>query len=234
MLTVVPTPIGNLRDITLRALDALRDADLIAAEDTRHTGILLKAHAIEGRMISFHEHNEARRTAELIERLRAGLRLALVSDAGTPGLSDPGVRLVRAVIEEQLPYTVLPGASAAITGLIGSGFAASEFTFCGFLPNKSGRRERMITEASERRSTTIWYESPHRLLRSLEVLARIAPDRQVCVARELTKVHEEFRIGPASALLEHYTARPPKGEICLLLDAPPGKREGSPRPSGRE
>jgi len=220
MLTVVPTPIGNLRDITLRALDALKEADIIAAEDTRHTGVLLKTYEIRRPMLSFHEHNEARRTAELVEKLSSGGKVALVSDAGTPGISDPGLRLVRACIASELDYTILPGASASITSLIGSGFDPGEFYFGGFLPNKSGRRERILTEGVDRRVTCIWYESPHRIVRSLEVVAKVAPDRQVCVARELTKIHEEYRLGTAAELAAHYTARPPKGEICFLLSAP--------------
>jgi len=219
MLTVVPTPIGNLRDITLRALEALREADLIAAEDTRHTAILLRAHDLEKPLLSFHEHNEARRTAELLERMQGGLDVALVSDAGTPGISDPGARLVRGCIAAGIPYTVLPGANAAITALVGSGFDVSEFYFGGFLPNKSGRRERILSEGVEREITCVWYESPHRIVRSLEVIARVAPDRKVCVARELSKIHEEYRIGRAADLASHYTGHPPRGEICFLLSA---------------
>jgi len=219
VLTVVPTPIGNLNDITLRALAALRDADLVAAEDTRHSGLLLKHHGISKPFVSFHEHNEARRTAELVELLRAGRSIALITDAGTPSISDPGARLIRACIAESLPYTVLPGACAAITALAGSGFDTAEFWFAGFLPVKSGQRRNAVSAALARAATSIFYESPHRLIRTLEVLAELAPERRVCVARELTKMFEEYRIGTGGELLAHYTAHPPKGEICLLVAA---------------
>ncbi len=219
MLTVVPTPIGNLDDITLRALRSLQEADVVAAEDTRHSGMLLKHHCISKPFVSYHAHNEARRTAELVERMRDGTRVALITDAGMPSISDPGLRLIRACIAEGLPYTVLPGACAALTALAGSGFDTASFVFDGFLPVKSGQRRNVVTAALAREQTTIFYESPHRLLRTLEVLAELAPERPVCVARELTKKFEEYRIGPAPELVAHYTAHPPKGEICLLIAA---------------
>jgi 16S rRNA (cytidine1402-2'-O)-methyltransferase len=218
MLHVVPTPIGNLGDLTLRALEALAAADVIAAEDTRHSGLLLRHHGISKPMVSFHEHNEAMRTAELLGRLRAGGNIALITDAGTPSISDPGARLVRACMAEGLAYTVLPGPCAAITALVGSGLDASAFYFGGFLPVKSGQRLNELTAAIERAATSIFYESPHRLLKSLEVLAAIAPARFVCVARELTKKFEEFRRAVPADLVTHYTAHPPKGEICLLVE----------------
>lgn len=218
MLTIVPTPIGNLGDITLRALEVLAAADAIAAEDTRHSGLLLHHHGLSKPMISFHEHNEAMRTAELLGRLRAGEKIALITDAGTPSISDPGARLVRACAAEGLEYTVLPGPCAAVTALVGSGLDASTFHFGGFLPVKSGQRQNELTAAIERGGTSIFYESPHRLLKSLEVLAAIAPDRFVCVARELTKKFEEYRRALPAELVAHYTAHPPKGEICLLVE----------------
>ncbi len=217
MLTFVATPIGNLGDITLRALEALKSADLIAAEDTRHSGILLRHFEISKPLVSYHEHNEARRTAELIEELAAGKNIALITDAGLPGISDPGHRLLRACIERGLPYTIVPGPSAVLTGLLGSGFPADRFYFGGFLPVKSGQRERELLAANARTETSIFFESPYRLVRSLEVCATHFPARLVCVARELTKQFEEYRIGPAPDLLKHYTAHPPKGEIVLLL-----------------
>lgn len=218
MLTVVPTPIGNLGDVTERAREALVAADVVAAEDTRHSGMLLHHLGIEKPLLSYHEHNEAMRTAELLGRLRAGANVALVTDAGTPAISDPGARLVRACAEEGLAYTVLPGPCAAITALVGSGLDASAFFFGGFLPVKSGQRGTELTAAIERDATSIFYESPHRLLKSLEALAELAPARLVCVARELTKKFEEYRRGFPEALVAHYTAHPPKGEICLLVE----------------
>ncbi len=218
MLTVVPTPIGNLADITLRALEVLREADIVAAEDTRHSGMLLQHHGISKPMLSFHEHNEAMRTAELIERLREGAHVALITDAGTPSISDPGARLVAACIENGLEYSILPGPCAAITALVGSGLDAEAFFFGGFLPVKSGQRARLLEQARDREETTIFYESPHRLLKTLSALAEVTPERIVCVARELTKKFEEFRRGFPGVLVEHYTAHPPKGEICLVIE----------------
>ena len=217
MLYLVPTPIGNLGDITLRALEVLKKADVIAAEDTRHTGHLLDHFGISKPLVSYHEHNEARRTQELLERLRRGESVAVVSDAGTPGISDPGARILAACIAESLAYTVLPGASALITGLIGSGFSADAFYYGGFLPPKSGGRERELAAAEARQETTVFYESPHRLCKTLEAATRNLGERSLCVARELTKTFEEFRLGTAATLLAHYTAHPPKGEIVLLV-----------------
>ena len=218
MLFLVPTPIGNLADITLRALETLRAADVIAAEDTRHSLILLRHHGVGGKpLVSFHEHNEARRTVELLGRLRAGESVAVITDAGMPGVSDPGARLVRACLAENLPYTVLPGASAVPVALVGSGFDAARFYYGGFLPPKSGGRERELRAAVARAETSVLFESPHRLVRTLGVLSAIAPERPVCVARELSKKFEEFRRGLPGELLAHFTAHPPKGEITLVL-----------------
>ena len=217
MLYVVATPIGNLGDITLRALDVLKSVDLIAAEDTRHSGMLLKHFGIKKRLISYHEHNEARRTAELVERLTQGENVALITDAGTPGISDPGLRLVRECIQGELLFTVIPGPSSILTALLGSGFSTEKFSFRGFLPVKSGQRERELRAAAECDETTIFFESPYRLTKTLAVCADLMPDRKLCVARELTKKFEEFRRGTASELLAHYEAHPPKGEIVLVI-----------------
>ena len=217
MLTIVPTPIGNLQDITLRALETLRQADVIAAEDTRHSGILLHHHGISKPMVSFHEHNEAFRTASLIEDIAQGRSVALITDAGMPGISDPGFRLVRACRERNLPVTVLPGPSAVPTALAGSGLPSNAFYFGGFLPVKSGRRRNELERAIAREETSIYFESPHRLVKSLEVLHEIAPETSVCVARELTKKFEEYRRGQPGELLAHYQAHPPKGEITLVM-----------------
>jgi len=219
MLFLVPTPIGNLGDITLRALDVLKAVDLIACEDTRHSGHLLRHFGIEKPLVSYHEHNEARRTAELIEQLAAGRAIAIITDAGLPGISDPGHRLLRACQQRGLPYTVLPGASSVLTALIGSGFDAARFYFAGFLPVKSGGRERDLRAAAAREETTVFLESPHRLVKTLAAATGILGERPLCVAREMTKTFEEYRRGPAAALLVHYDAHPPKGEIVLVVSA---------------
>ena len=217
MLYVVATPIGNLGDITLRALEILKSVDLIAAEDTRHSGMLLKHFGIKKPFISYHEHNEAMRTAELVERLAGGENIALITDAGAPGLSDPGLRLVRECIKRELSFTIIPGASSILTALVGSGFSIEKFCFRGFLPVKSGQRERELRAAAESGETVVFFESPYRLAKTLTVCADIIPDRQLCIARELTKKFEEFRRGTAGELLAHYESRPPKGEIVLVI-----------------
>ena len=218
MLYVVATPIGNLDDITLRALEVLKAADVIAAEDTRHSGNLLRHFEIRKPLVSYHEHNEAKRSQELAERLAAGENVALITDAGMPGLSDPGARLIRKCIEQDLPFTIIPGASSILTALAGSGFSLEKFSFRGFLPVKSGQRERELRAAAEREDTTVFFESPYRILKTLTACVEIMPDRQLCVARELTKKFEEFRRGTAADLLAHYTAHPAKGEITLVID----------------
>ncbi len=217
MLVVVPTPIGNLQDITLRALEALREADLVAAEDTRHSGLLLHHHGIKKPMVSLHEHNESSRAEGLLEEIAQGKNVALITDAGMPGISDPGFRLIRACRERGLPMTVLPGPSAMLTGLAGSGLPMDSFHFGGFLPVKSGRRRTELERAIAREHTSVYFESPYRLLKSLEVLQEIAPTAAVCVARELTKKFEEYRRGKPEELARHYLAHPPKGEITLVI-----------------
>src|SRR3989440_8771169 len=217
MLYVVATPIGNLEDITLRALEVLKSVDLIAAEDTRHSGNLLKRFEIRKPLVSYHEHNEAKRSEELAGRLAAGENVALITDAGMPGLSDPGARLIRKCIERGLTYTIVPGVSAILTALVGSGISADSFCFRGFLPVKSGQRERELRAAMEREATTIFFESPYRILKTLTACAEIMPQRKLCVARELTKKFEEFRRGNAAELLTHYQMRPAKGEITLVI-----------------
>ncbi len=218
MLYIVGTPIGNLEDISERCARTLREVDLIAAEDTRHSLRLLQRLELHKPMVSYHEHNEASRTPELIEKLRQGTNIALITDAGMPSVSDPGRRLIAACIETGLSYTVIPGPSAVLVALTGSGFQNNQWSFSGFLPNKSGQRERILTEVCASGSTAIFFESPHRLTKTLAVLAQVAPTRRICVARELTKQFEEFRIGVPSDLLAHYEAHPPKGEITLLID----------------
>lgn len=220
MLTIVPTPIGNLGDMTFRAVEALKAADLVAAEDTRRTGLLLQHYEIRKPLVSFHEHNEASRTAELCERLARGESVALVTDAGMPGLSDPGYRLVRACRERGLPLTVLPGASAILTAVVGSGLPCDRFFFGGFLPVKSGQRTRVLRQAAAREETSVYFESPHRLCKTLQALAEGAPACRVCVARELSKKFEEYRTGSPAELLAHFTQTAPRGEITLVISPP--------------
>jgi len=217
MLFVVATPIGNLGDITLRAIEVLKSADVVAAEDTRHSGMLLKHLGIKKPFISYYEHNEAARTMQLIERLARGENVALITDAGTPGLSDPGLRLIRECINREVPFTIIPGPSSILTALLGSGFATEKFSFRGFLPVKSGQRERELRAAAEREETAIFFESRYRLTKTLAACVNIMRDRQLCVARELTKKFEEFRRGAASELLVYYQVHTPKGEIVLLI-----------------
>jgi 16S rRNA (cytidine1402-2'-O)-methyltransferase len=203
-------------------VETLRTAAWIACEDTRHSAVLLREYGVERKeLISFHEHNEARRTAELIERLAQGEDGCLITDAGMPCVSDPGFRLVRACMERGLPHTVVPGPSAVITALVGSGLPVDRFFFGGFLPVKSGGRERELVGALNRDCTTLFFESPHRLIKSLAVCAAHAPDREMCVARELTKTFEEYRRGTAQVLLTHFTQKTVKGEIVLLISPLP-------------
>jgi 16S rRNA (cytidine1402-2'-O)-methyltransferase len=221
MLYLVATPIGNLDDITLRALEVLKAVDVIAAEDTRHSGNLLRHFEIRKPLVSYHEHNEAMRSQELAERLAAGENVALITDAGMPGLSDPGARLIKRCIDQNIPFTILPGASSILTALVGSGFSLEKFCFRGFLPVKSGQRERELRAAAESTETSVFFESPYRILKTLAACAEIMPDRQLCVARELTKKFEEFRQGTATELHAHYEARPAKGEITLVIEGAP-------------
>jgi 16S rRNA (cytidine1402-2'-O)-methyltransferase len=219
MLYIVATPIGNLGDITLRAIEVLKTIDVVVAEDTRRSGLLLKHLGIKKPFISYHEHNEAGRTPELVDRLARGENIALITDAGTPGLSDPGFRLIRECIKRAVSFTILPGPSSILTALLGSGFSTNRFSFGGFLPVKSGQRERELRAAAERNQTAIYFESPYRLVKTLTACSEIMPDRQLCVARELTKKFEEFRRGTAGELLAHYQAHPPKGEIAFVISA---------------
>ena len=216
-LYVVATPIGNLGDITLRALEVLKSVNVVAAEDTRHSGLLLKHFEIKKPFVSYHEHNEAARTTELVERLTRGENVALITDAGTPALSDPGMRLIRECINRELPFTIIPGSSAILIALLGSGFSTDIFSFRGFLPLKSGQRERELRTAAESEETTLFFESPYRLLKTLQACSSIMPERQLCIARELTKKFEEFRRGTAAELRAHYETHQVKGEIVLII-----------------
>jgi 16S rRNA (cytidine1402-2'-O)-methyltransferase len=218
-LYLVATPIGNLADITHRALQILRDVDLIACEDTRHTRKLLQHYGIDTKTISYHEHNEQQRAGELIELIKQGSDVAIVSDAGTPAISDPGFRLVRAAVEHNIGIVPLPGPSALISALIAAGLPTDQFFFGGFLPARSSARRARFDELRSIPGTLIFYEAPHRLATSLRDAHEILGEREAVVARELTKLHEEIRRGRLSELAEHYSnSEQPRGEIVLLID----------------
>jgi 16S rRNA (cytidine1402-2'-O)-methyltransferase len=221
LLSVCATPIGNLDDVTLRVLAELRDADVVLAEDTRHTRGLLARHGIDAKLVSYHEHNEAARVAELLPRLVAGERIALVSDAGLPGISDPGARLVRAALDAGVAVTVLPGPSAVETALVASGLASGRYSFVGFLPRKAGELAALWEETASWSWPVVAFESPQRLPATLRSLARAAPERDVVVCRELTKRFEEVVRGTAAALAERF-AEAPKGEITVVFGAGEG------------
>lgn len=216
-LSIVATPIGNLSDISQRALETLRTATQVACEDTRHSQRLLGHHGIRVPLISLNEHNEARRIPELLAAMAGGARVALISDAGMPTVSDPGQRLVQAVIGAGLQIQVVPGPSAVPTALAGSGLPVVPFYFGGFLAHKKGQREKELQLALGRDCTSAYFESPYRLVSTLEMLAWLDSERLVVVARELTKHFEEFQRGTAQFLLNHFSRKPPKGEITLMI-----------------
>ena len=216
-LLVCPTPIGNLEDVTLRVLHVLSEADVVACEDTRRTRKLLERHGVRASLLSLHEHNERQRSRALIERMRAGESVALVSDSGTPLISDPGFSLVRRCLEQGLPVEVLPGPSAVLTGLVASGLPLRRWSFAGFLPRRRAELERLLDGAGE---TLVAFESPQRLAQSLSVLAERDPTRAVAVCRELTKLHEEVRRAGAAELAQHYREHPARGEIVLVVGPP--------------
>jgi 16S rRNA (cytidine1402-2'-O)-methyltransferase len=225
-LVVCPTPIGNLEDVTLRVLAALREADVVACEDTRHTRVLLDRHGISARLVSLHEHNERERAGELVARIRDGDVVALASDAGTPLVSDPGFALVRECIAAGVALEVLPGPSAVLTALVASGLPTDGWRFVGFLPRKSGERERLLRGAEE---TLVAFESPRRLAATLAQLAALDSERPLAVCRELTKIHEEVRRGSAAELAEHYRERTARGEVVIVVGA--AVRSGGVRPA---
>ena len=232
MLSVVPTPIGNRQDITLRAIEVLKSADLIAAEDTRHSGLLLQHLGIKKPFLSLHGHNESFRCEDVANRIAEGSHVALITDAGMPGISDPGYRLIRTCIDRGLPVSVLPGPSAVLTALVGSGFPCDRFFFGGFLPVKSGRRANELAAAAARQETSIYFESPHRILKTLAALDAVCPVRTICVARELTKTFEEYRRDTPAVLIAHFEKHPPKGEITLVI--PSGTASQRERDSSEE
>jgi 16S rRNA (cytidine1402-2'-O)-methyltransferase len=216
-LFIVPTPIGNLEDMTLRAIRILKEADLILAEDTRTSGKLLKHYEISTHMYSHHMHNEHKTVENLISRLKSGDNIALISDAGTPAISDPGFLLTRACVENNITVECLPGATAFVPALVNSGLPNDRFVFEGFLPEKKGRQTRYLALAEETRTMLI-YVSPHKLLKTLaEFITYFGVDRQICVSRELSKLHEENTRGTVQEVLAHYQAKPPKGEIVVVV-----------------
>ncbi len=222
-LMLVPTPVGNLEDITLRALRMLREADCIYAEDTRVTRKLLNHYEISKPVYPFHAHNEHRTLDFVMDKIKENNLTVLVSDAGTPGISDPGFLLVRACIEAEIVVSCLPGATALIPALVGSGFGSDRFCFEGFLPHKKGRQTKLKELALEEK-TVVLYESPHRLVKCLGQIAEFfEPTRKVCVAREISKIYEEFKRGEVQDVLKHYEAHPPKGEIVIIIEGKNGK-----------
>ena len=216
-LIICPTPIGNLEDVTLRVLAALREADVVACEDTRRTRVLLDRYGVKARLVSYHEHNERERARELVQRMRTGAVVALVSDAGTPLVSDPGFVLVQAAVAAGLEVEVLPGPSAAVSALVASALPAERWRFEGFLPRKRSELERVFRSPE----TVVAFESPRRVAASLAALAEVDPARAVAVVRELTKVHEEVVRGSAGELAERFASAPPRGEVAVVIGGAP-------------
>jgi len=217
MLFLISTPIGNLEDFSFRAVKAIESCDYLLCEDTRHSQKLLAHYELRKPLKSYHQFNEAARQNGILEDLKSGKTIGLLSDAGTPGIADPGMRLVKKCREEGLEISAIPGACAAIVALVASGFTTERFQFVGFLPFKKGKREKLLVETLSYPGTTIAYESPHRIVSTLEILAQIAPQVEVIVARELTKKFETYHRGTAPFLLEGWRKTPPKGEMVLLL-----------------
>jgi len=213
----VATPIGNLGDVSLRALAVLAAADIVYAEDTRHTRRLLDKYGLTCRLASYHDHNKSRAVPQIIERLREGQKVAVVSDAGMPCISDPGFSLARSLLAEELPWTVIPGPSSTLSALVLSGFSPDRFLFLGYLPRKKGKRRSFLENALTESGTVILLESCHRITSSLEILAEVAPTRIMAVAREITKLHEETLRGTATELLKVMTGRRLKGELVLVV-----------------
>jgi 16S rRNA (cytidine1402-2'-O)-methyltransferase len=223
-LYIVGTPIGNLEDLTMRALRVLKEVDLVAAEDTRHTGLLLSHFEIQKKQVSYHKFNEAKRVEEFLQRFALGEQIALVSDAGMPGVSDPGERLIRECVAAGVDVEVVPGPSAVLHGLVASGLKMTPFYFGGFLPVKGGTRQRELCAARERDCTSVYFESPYRLLKTLEDSQEVLPEREVCVARELTKKFEEIKRGFPAEVLAHFRAGKVRGEITFLVQGAGEKR----------
>lgn len=216
-LYVCATPIGNLKDITLRVLETLREADVVAAEDTRHSGILFKHYGITTPLTSYHEHNEKGKAQELVARLKEGQAVALISDAGMPGISDPGFEVIRLCREEGIKVDVLPGPNAALTALVLSGMPTSHFLFHGFLPAQAGPRRRALAEFAVLPFTQIFYEAPHRLVAALTEMEAVMGAREARVVRELTKLHQSVHQGTLTELIAEFKGTPPRGECCIMV-----------------
>lgn len=230
-LFIVPTPIGNLEDITLRALRVLKEVDLILAEDTRTSGFLLKHFEIDKKIASFHKFNEHKSLQAFVARLNAGENIALISDAGTPSISDPGFLIVRECVNQEIEIECLPGATAFVPALVTSGLPSDRFVFEGFLPQKKGRQKKLLALAEEER-TVIFYESPFRLVKALEEISQyFGSDRRVSVSREISKLHEETVRGTSAEVLAHFKAKPPKGEIVIVVE---GKNTKAPKEEDEE
>ena len=228
-VSFVGLPIGNREDITRRALEVLGSVDCICCEDTRNTGLLLSHYGIKKPLLSLHEHNESVRAPEVATRALAGESFAVVTDAGMPGVSDPGYRLIQELKARGVSFTVLPGPSAVVTALVGSGLPSDAFFFGGFLPVKSGKKGQVLQAALAASYTSIFYESPYRILKTVKAIADLDPSAPICVARELTKVFETYHRGTAAELAAEFTARPPKGEMVLLIGG-----TNAPRPASGE
>ena len=225
ILYIIPTPVGNLEDMTLRAIRLLKEADVVLAEDTRTSGILLKHFDIQNHLISHHKFNEHGTSSSVVERLKAGQTVALISDAGTPGISDPGFFLVREAVAAGIEVQTLPGATACIPSLVSSGLPCDRFCFEGFLPQKKGRQTHLESLREEVR-TMVFYESPYRLLKTLQQFAEVfGDDRRASVCREISKVHEESVRGSLAELVEHFTKTPPKGEIVVVVAGKPSEKK---------
>ena len=228
-VSFVGLPIGNREDITRRALEVLGSVDCICCEDTRNTGLLLSHYGIKKPLLSLHEHNESVRAPEVATRALAGESFAVVTDAGMPGVSDPGYRLIQELKAREVSFTVLPGPSAVVTALVGSGLPSDAFFFGGFLPVKSGKKGQVLQAALAASHTSIFYESPYRIVKTVNAIAELDPSAPICVARELTKVFETYHRGTAAELAAEFTARPPKGEMVLLIGG-----TNAPRPVSGE
>lgn len=224
-LYIVPTPVGNMEDMTLRAIRVLKEADIILAEDTRTSGVLLKHFEIQNKLLSHHKFNEHGTSAGIVSKLKAGLTVALISDAGTPGISDPGFFLAREAAREGVDVQCLPGSTACIPALVASGLPCDRFCFEGFLPQKKGRHTRLEALKDEPR-TMVFYESPHRLVKTLEQFAEVfGQEREACVSREISKIHEEHVRGTLAQVAEHFMQTPPRGEIVIIVGGNRNKKE---------